>query len=160
MILLDHTYHRRRHPCVMRALSMEADRSPLVKVETGLGCEPFSFARIYCANEIYTWHRQPSCPLVQDRKIYIYIKMIFSASSWSRSVARASGSFSQPWRFWTTSLLSIYYWSRSSISRCNRPHVYINRTWPSVQTRLGFTSQVPWHLRPGKEGTRGLWLLK
>ena len=56
----------------MRALSIEADQSPLVKVETGLGGEPFSFARIYCANEVYTWDRQPSCPLVQDRKIYIY----------------------------------------------------------------------------------------
>ena len=50
---------------------MEADRSHLVKVETGLGGGPFPFARIYCANDVYTWDRQRPCPLVQDRKINI-----------------------------------------------------------------------------------------
>ena len=66
------------------------------------------------------------------------------------------GSFSQPWRFWTTSLLSIYCRSRSSISRYSRPHVYINRTWPSVPAKLEFPSQLLGTYGQEKEGTRGL----
>ena len=44
---------------------------------------------------------------------------------------------------------------QSSISRCNRPHVHINRTWPSLQAKPEYTSQVLGICGQEKEGTRG-----